>query len=39
MYQSLIWLGILSDDPRRLRATFDAEDLERLANALVDRVR
>jgi hypothetical protein len=38
MYQSLIWPGILSDHARRLRASLDAEDLERLADALVDRV-
>jgi len=39
MYQSLIWLGILSDDPCRLRATLDAEDLERLPDALVHGMR
>jgi len=39
MYQSLIWLGILSDDACRLRTAFHAEDLERLPDALVDRVR
>jgi nucleoside-diphosphate-sugar epimerase len=38
MYQSLIWLGILVDDPRRLRAALNAEDLQRLADALVDGV-
>jgi hypothetical protein len=39
MYQSLIWSGILSDDPGRLRPALDAEDLKRLADALIDRVR
>jgi hypothetical protein len=39
MYQSLIWLGILSDDPRRLCAALDAEDRQGLPNALVDRMR
>jgi len=39
MYQSLIWLLVLGDDPRRLCATLDAEDSQRLADALVDGMR
>jgi hypothetical protein len=39
MYQSLIWLLVLSNDPRGLSAPLDAEDRKRLADALVDRVR
>ena len=39
MYQSLIWFAALGDDARRLRAPTDAERMQRLANALVDRVR
>src|SRR6476469_1376026 len=39
MYQPLIWLVVLSNDQRRLRAAFDAEGRDRLADALVDRVR
>src|SRR5207248_5103658 len=39
MYQTLIWAFALGDDPRSLRAAFDAEDGERLANPLVDGVR
>ena len=39
MYQPLICRAMAGDDPRRLAAPFDAEDLERLANALVDGVR
>jgi len=39
MYQSLIWVGILGDDARRLRSASHAEDLERQPNALVDRMR
>jgi hypothetical protein len=39
MYQSLIWPAVLGDDPRRLRAALDSEDLKRLADALVDGVR
>jgi hypothetical protein len=38
MYQSLIWAAVLGDEPRRLGAPFDAEDLERQADALIDRV-
>jgi hypothetical protein len=38
MYQSLIWPAVLGDDPRRLGAPLDAEDLKGLANALVDGV-
>src|SRR5690348_1082520 len=39
MYQSLIWLGILGDDARRLRTARDSKDVERLADALIDRMR
>jgi hypothetical protein len=39
MYQSLIWLFVSGDDPRRLRPPLDAEDGKRLPNALVDGVR
>jgi hypothetical protein len=39
MYQSLIWSAVLGDDARRLRSALDSEDLQRLANALVDGVR
>ena len=39
MYQSLIWLGMLSDDARGLSAPLDSESLKRLADALVDGVR
>jgi hypothetical protein len=39
MYQSLIWLLVAGDDPRRLRAPLDSEDCERLADALIDGVR
>jgi hypothetical protein len=39
MYQSLIWPAVLRDEPRRLRAPIDAENLQRLADALVDGVR
>ncbi len=38
MYQSLIWRPTLGDETRRLGSSFDAEDLEGLADALVDRV-
>ena len=43
MYQPLIWLLALGgrgqrDDPRRFAALFDAEHLQRLADALVDRM-
>jgi hypothetical protein len=38
MYQSLIWLLVLGDDARCLRAPLDAEDRQRLADALVDRM-
>lgn len=38
MYQTLISLGVLGDDPRGLRPPLDAEDLQRLSNALVDGV-
>jgi hypothetical protein len=38
MYQSLIWPRVLRDDARGMRPAFDAEDMQRLANALVDRV-
>ena len=39
MYQSLIWSAVLRDEARRLGAALDAEDLERLADALIDGVR
>jgi hypothetical protein len=39
MYQPLIFARVLSDDARCLRATFDSEGLERLADSLVDGVR
>ena len=39
MYQSLIWPFVAGNDSRGLRASFNAEDLERLTDALVDRVR
>jgi hypothetical protein len=39
MYQSLIWPAVLGDDPGRLGPPLDAEDLQRLADALVDRMR
>jgi hypothetical protein len=39
MYQSLIWVSVTRDDPRRLSTSFDSEDLECLANALVYGVR
>jgi hypothetical protein len=39
MYQTLIWPAVPGDDARRLGASFDAEDVKRLANPLVDGVR
>ena len=39
MYQSLIWSAVAGDQPRRLRPSLDAEDLEGLADALVDGMR
>jgi hypothetical protein len=39
MYQTLIWPSVLGHDARRLGAALDAEDLEGLADALVDGVR
>jgi hypothetical protein len=39
MYQSLIWSLVLGHDASRLGAPLDAEDLKRLSDALVDRVR
>ena len=39
MYQSLIWAAVLGDEARGLRSPFNREDVERAANALVDRVR
>jgi hypothetical protein len=39
MYQSLIWALSLRDDARRLGPPLDAEDCQRLANALIDGVR
>jgi hypothetical protein len=38
MYQSLIWAGMLRDYARRLRSPLDSEGVQRLTNALVDRV-
>src|SRR4051812_30236869 len=38
MYQSLIWPTVLRDEARRLGTPFDAEDLQRLADSLVDGV-
>jgi hypothetical protein len=39
MYQSLIWPSAAGNRARRLRAPLDAEDLQRLADPLIDRVR
>jgi hypothetical protein len=39
MYQTLIWSAVLRDEASRLGTPFDAEDLERLADALIDGVR
>ncbi|HJU76615.1 MAG TPA: hypothetical protein VJ597_01620 [Sphingomicrobium sp.] len=39
MYQSLIWPGISGNEPSRLGSALDSENMKRLANALVDRVR
>ncbi|HSQ98899.1 MAG TPA: hypothetical protein VLM36_03185 [Sphingomicrobium sp.] len=39
MYQSLILPAVLRNDACRLRASFHPEDLERLPDTLVDRVR
>jgi hypothetical protein len=39
MYQALIWPAMLSHEAGGLGTPFDAEDLERLADALVDGVR
>jgi hypothetical protein len=39
MYQSLIWPGMQGDDPRRLRSALDSQDVQGLADALVDGVR
>jgi len=38
MYQTLIWPAVAGDEPRGLRAAFDAEDMERLPDALVHSV-
>jgi hypothetical protein len=38
MYQSLIWPAVLRDQARRLSAAGNAENLQRLADSLVDRV-
>jgi hypothetical protein len=38
MYQPLIWAAVLGDEAGGLGAAFDAENLERLANALIDGV-
>ena len=39
MYQSLIWPAVPRHDARRLGAAFDAEDLEGLADPLINGVR
>ena len=39
MYQTLIWAAVLRNDARGLGPAFDAEDLERLTDALIDGVR
>ena len=39
MYQPLIWPELLRNQARRLRTPLDAEDVERAANALINRVR
>jgi hypothetical protein len=39
MYQSLILRGMLGNEPSRLRTPLNAEDLKRLPNSLVDRMR
>ncbi len=39
MYQSLIWLLVAGNDSSRLSSPFNPENLERLTDALVDRVR
>jgi hypothetical protein len=39
MYQSLIWSAVPSDETRRLGAPFNAKDLQRLADALINRMR
>jgi hypothetical protein len=39
MYQSLIWSAVLRDETSGLSTPLDAEDLKRLADALVDGVR
>lgn len=38
MYQSLIWPAVAGNEAGGLGAALDAEDVERAANALVDRV-
>ena len=39
MYQPLIWSTVLRDHTRRLSPALHAEDLQRLPDPLVDRVR
>jgi hypothetical protein len=39
MYQTLIWPAVAGDDAGGLGAALDSQDLERAADALVDRVR
>jgi len=39
MYQTLIWLCVLRDDPRGMGAALHAKDGKCLANTLIDRVR
>jgi hypothetical protein len=38
MYQALIWCAVLGDEASGLGAALDAQRLQRLANALIDRV-
>jgi hypothetical protein len=39
MDRALIWAAVLSDNSGRLSAALDAQDMERLADPLVDGVR
>jgi hypothetical protein len=39
MYQTLIWAAVLGNEAGGLAAALNAEDVERAADALVDRVR
>ncbi|MEO6360050.1 MAG: hypothetical protein ABIO43_05685 [Sphingomicrobium sp.] len=38
MYQSLIWSAVLGDETSGMRAALNAENLQRPADALIDRV-